>query len=234
MIRNYVGKPLGDVYLYINDGVFKDAEDAAKSPKYLGSIGGAGDLKFKDQNGDGTITTDDMVYYGNNMPKFNAGWTNQFNYKNFDLNLVFDAQYGGLVYWGFGYASGLNRHMENAFGIYSRNRWRSPTEVGDGISQKAGSSNVFLALISQTRYIFKSDYLKLRNVSFGYNLPKSFCKKVGLDGVRFSVNAQNLFSLDEYPGYSIEAGGMGGATGGSDGGNYPAVRTVTFGVNVNF
>jgi hypothetical protein len=168
------------------------------------------------------------------MPKFNAGWTNQFSYKNFDLNLVFDAQYGGLIYWGFGYASGLNRHMENAFSIYSRNRWRSPSEIGDGISQKAGSSNVMLALISQTRYIFKSDYLKLRNVSLGYNLPKNFCKKIGLEGVRFSVNAQNLFSLDEYPGYSIEAGGMGGSSGGSDGGNYPAVRTVTFGVNVNF
>ena len=234
MIRNYVGRPLGDVYLYVNDGVFKDAEDAARSPKYLGSIGGAGDLKFKDTDGNGSVTTDDMVYYGNNMPKFNAGWTNQFSYKNWDLSIVLDAQYGGLVYWGFGYASGLNRHMENAFSIYARNRWRSPSETGDGISQKAGSPNVFLALISQTRYIFKSDYLKLRNVSLGYNLPRNVCKKIGLEGVRLSMNAQNLFSLDEYPGYSIEAGGMGGATGGSDGGNYPAVRTCTFGVNINF
>ena len=234
MVRNYVGRPLGDMYLYVNDGVFVDAADAAASPKFLGSIGGAGDLKFKDQNGDGSVTTDDMVYYGNNMPKFNAGWTNQFVYKNFDLNLVFDVQYGGLIYWGFGYASGLNRHMENAFGVYSRNRWRSPSQIGDGISQKAGSPNVFLALISQTRYLFKSDYLKLRNVSLGYNLPRTWCRKVGIDGIRLSLNAQNLFSIDEYPGYSIEASGMGGATGGSDGGNYPAVRTFTFGVNVNF
>lgn len=232
MVRNYVGRPLGDMYLYINDGVFVDAND--NSPKYNGSMGGPGDLKFKDQNGDGRVTTDDMVYCGNNMPKFNAGWTNQFSYKNWDLNLVFDAQYGGLIYWGFGYASGLNRHMENAFSIYSRNRWRSPSEIGDGISQKAGSSNVMLALISQTRYLFKSDYLKLRNVSLGYNLPKQWCRAIGIDGIRLSLNAQNLFSLDEYPGYSIEASGMGGATGGSDGGNYPAVRTYTFGVNVNF
>lgn len=234
MVRNYVGRPLGDMYLYINDGVFKDADDAKNSPKLMG-MGGAGDLKFKDVDGDGAITAEkDMVYAGNNMPKFNAGWVNTFRYKDFDLSFVLDAQYGGLVYWGFGYASGLNRHMENAFAIYSRNRWRSPQEVGDGISQKAGSSNVMLALMSQTRYLFKSDYLKLRNVAFGYNLPKSICQKVGLQGVRFSVNAQNLFSIDQYPGYSVEAGGMGGASGGSDGGNYPSVRTITFGVNLNF
>ncbi|MCR4860181.1 MAG: TonB-dependent receptor [Bacteroidales bacterium] len=234
MVRNYVGRPLGDMYLYINDGVFVTQDDVAKYPKLFGSIGGLGDLKFKDQDGNGMINTDDMVYCGNNMPKFNAGWTNQFSYKNWDLNVVLDAQYGGLIYWGFGYASGLNRHMENAFSVYARNRWRSPSEPGDGISQKAGSSNVFLALVSQTRYLFKSDYLKLRNVSLGYNIPRQWCRSIGIDGIRLSLNAQNLFSLDEYPGYSIEASGMGGATGGSDGGNYPAVRTFTFGVNVNF
>lgn len=233
LIRNYVGRPLGDVYAYINDGVFVDQNDVNNSAKYFG-MGTPGDLKFKDVNDDNQITVDDMVYVGNNMPKFNAGLINQFQYKNWDLSFVIDAQYGGLMYWGFGYAAGLNRHMENAFAVFSRNRWRSPSEIGDGISQKAGSPNVMLSLLSQTRYLFKSDYLKLRNISIGYNIPASLCKRVGLRGIRLSANAQNLFSLDEYPGYSIEGGGMGGASGGQDGGSYPAVRTVTFGVNINF
>lgn len=238
MLRNYVGRPLGDMYLYINDGVFIDGvfiddADVAASPKFFG-MGTPGDLKFKDANDDKSITVDDMVYAGNNMPKFNAGWSNQFSYKNWDLSLVFDAQHGGLMYWGFGYAAGLNRHMENAFSVFARNRWRSPSEPGDGISQKAGSSNVMLSLLSQTRYLFKSDYLKLRNISIGYNLPKQFSKMMGLNGIRLSANAQNLFSIDEYPGYSIEGGGMGGSTGGTDRGNYPAVRTITFGLNVDF
>jgi len=233
MVRNYVGRPLGDIYCYINDGVFVTDEEAAKTPKLYG-MGKAGDLKFKDANNDGVINTDDMVYAGNNMPKFNAGWSNQISWRNWDLSCVFDFQYGGLIYWGFGYASGLNRHMENAFSVYARNRWRSSSDPGDGISQKAGSSNVLLALMSQTRYLFKSDYIKLRNLAIGYNIPKSVCKKIGMQGLRLSANAQNLFSIDEYPGYSVEAGGMGGATGGSDGGNYPAVRTFTFGVNVEF
>ncbi len=233
MVRNYVGRPLGDMYLYVNDGVFIDADDVAKSAKFMG-MGSPGDLKYADTNNDGVVNTDDMVFCGNNMPKFNAGWMNTFTWRNWDLALNFDGQYGGLMYWGFGYAAGLNRHMENAFAIYSRNRWRSPSEPGDGISQRAGSSNVMLALFSQTRYLFKSDYLKLRNITLGYTLPKQVCKAVGLSAVRFSANAQNLFSLDEYPGYSIEAGGMGGATGGTDGGTYPAVRTITFGININF
>lgn len=233
MLRNYVGRPLGDLYLFINDGVFIDEEDAANSPKYNGQ-GAPGDLKFKDVDEDGNITIDDMVYAGNNMPKFNAGWINRFRYKDWDLSIVLDGQYGGLIYWGFGYASGLNRHMENSFGIYARNRWRSPEEPGDGISQGAGSKYVGLALRDQTRYLFKSDYLKIRNVSLGYNVPKSVCKKVGISGLKLMLNGQNLFSFDEYPGYSVESGGMGGSSGGSDGGNYPAVRTVTFGANLSF
>lgn len=233
MVRNYVGRPLGDMYLYINDGVFIDEEDVATSPKMSG-MGRPGDLKFKDVDNSGSIDIDDMVYVGNNMPKFNAGWINQFALGNWDLSLTLDGQYGGLVYWGFGYASGLNRHMENSFGIYARNRWRSPSEPGDGISQGAGSPNVRLALLNQTRYLFKSDYLKLRNISIGYNVPSALCRKVGIRGLKLSINAQNLVSFDEYPGYSVEAGGMGGAGGGSDSGNYPAVRTVTFGANLNF
>jgi TonB-linked SusC/RagA family outer membrane protein len=232
MIRNYVGRPLGDMYLYVNIGTFNSAEEVANDAKLYSQ--GLGDLKFQDTFVDGTINSKDMVFKGNNMPKFNAGWTNQFKYKDFDISAVLDGQYGGLVYWGFGYASGLNRHMENAFGKYARNRWRSTTEIGDGISQKAGSSNVYGALVNQTRYLFKSDYLKIRNIALGYTLPNSISSKLGLSELRLSVNAQNLFSFDEYPGYSVEAAGMGGATGGSDGGNYPTVRTLTFGVNVNF
>lgn len=232
MIRNYVGRPLGDMYLYVNDGVFIDEEDVANSPKYNG-IGTPGDLKFKDTNDDGVVDLDDMVYIGNNMPKFNAGWVNTFRYKNWDLSITLDGQYGGLIYWGFGYGAGLNRHMENSFAIYARDRWRSPEQPGDGIAQRAGG-NVTLALLSQTRYLFKSDYLKIRNVTLGYTIPSHICKKIGLQGLRVNFSGQNLFSFDEYPGYSVEAGGMGGTSGGSDGGNYPAVRTLTLGLNLTF
>lgn len=232
MLRNYVGRPLGDIYLYVNDGVFIDEEDVANSPKY-NNWGTPGDLKFKDVDGSGDITVDDMVYVGNNMPKFNAGWINTFRYRNWELSLVLDGQYGGLIYWGFGYSAGLNRHMENSFAIYARDRWRSPEQPGDGISQRA-AGNVQLALMNQTRYLFKSDYLKIRNLSVAYNVPSAICDKIGLDGLKLSLSGQNLFSFDEYPGYSVEAGGMGGATGGSDSGNYPAVRTVTLGLNLLF
>ncbi|MCG6191109.1 TonB-dependent receptor [Maribellus maritimus] len=232
MLRNYVGRPLGDIYTYVNIGTFNSAEEVANDAKlYTQSIG---DLKFLDVNEDGTINSNDMVYQGNNMPKFNAGLTSQFSYKNFDFSFVLDGQYGGLIYWGFGYGAGLNRHMENAFSIYAKNRWRSETETGDGISQKAGSSNVYGALVSQQRYLFSSDYLKIRNLAFGYTIPKELANKIGLKNLRLNVNAQNLFSFDEYPGYSVEAAGMGGSTGGSDGGNYPSVRTFTFGVNIDF
>ncbi|MDR0574410.1 MAG: TonB-dependent receptor [Tannerella sp.] len=242
MVRNYVGRALGDMYLYTIVGTFNTPEEVQTLPKY--NVQGLGDLRFKDVSGpegvpDGKVTTDDMEFKGNNMPEFNAGFTSRMSYKNFDFSFVLDGQYGGLIYWSAA-SYGLNRHMENAAAIYSRNRWRMDFNtgevitVGDGKSQVAGSGNVGTYLASSDRYLFNSNYLKIRNIALGYAIPQSFAKKIGVKGLRVNVNAQNLWSFDEYPGYSIEDGGMGGSTGGSGGGNYPIPRVITFGLNLSF
>lgn len=251
MVRNYVGRALGDLYLYRVAGTFNSEQDVKTLPRYNGTQGNIGDLRFEDVAGpvtdknptggpDGSITNLDMQFMGNNMPKFNAGLTSQMRYKGFDLSFVLDGQYGGLIYWGSGYASGLNRHMENSYAIYSRNRWRMDAATGqvittgDGKSQVAGSSNTGIYLANMDRYLFKSDYLKIRNIALGYTFPRTLCEKIGVKNLRLNVNAQNLWSFDEYPSYSVEGGGMGGATGGSDTFMYPTVRTVTVGLNVTF
>jgi TonB-linked SusC/RagA family outer membrane protein len=248
MVRNYVGRPLGDMYLYKIVGTFNSDEEVRTLPKYNNTQGNIGDLRFEDVSGpngvpDGRVDSNDMQYMGNNMPKFNAGFTSQMRYKNFDLSFVLDGQFGGLVYWG-GASSGLNRHMENSYAIYGRNRWRGEFDAdgklvrvittGDGKSQIAGSSNVQIYLANSDRYLFKSDYLKIRNVALGYNLPDALCERIGVKNLRVNVNAQNLWSFDEHPSYSVEGGGMGGATGGTDSHIYPTVRTVTVGLNVTF
>jgi hypothetical protein len=151
---------------------------------------------------------------------------------------VLDGQAGGLVYWQ-AYAYALNRHMENTIAYYSRDRWRGNRATGeiyspgDGKSAVAGG-NTTIARAAADRYVFKTDDLKIRNIALGYTLPRAFARKIGLKSCRVNVNAQNLWSFDEFPGYSIEAGGMGGSSGGTAAGQYPVPRTITFGANISF
>jgi TonB-linked SusC/RagA family outer membrane protein len=244
-VRNYVGRPLGDMYFYQTVGYFNTVDEVKTLPRLNGSAGDIGDLRFLDWNNtadegvpDGTVNSWDMKYMGNNMPKFNYGFTSRMSYKNFDLSFVLDGQAGGLVYWQ-AYAYALNRHMENTIAYYSRDRWRGNRDTeeiysqGDGKSAVAGG-NTTIALAAADRYVFKSNYLKIRNIALGYTVPRSFTNKIGLKSLRVNVNAQNLWSFDEFPGYSIETGGMGGSTGGTAAGQYPVPRTITFGANISF
>jgi TonB-linked SusC/RagA family outer membrane protein len=244
-VRNYVGRPLGDMYFYQTVGYFNTLNDVQTLPRLNGSAGDIGDLRFLDWNNtqntgtpDGIVNSWDMKNIGNNMPKSNYGFTSRMSYKNFDLSFVLDGQVGGLVYWQ-AYAYALNRHMENTVAYYSRDRWRGDRTTGEIYNQGDGKSavgggNTTIALAAADRYVFKSDYLKIRNIALGYTLPRSFANKIGLKSCRINVNAQNLWSFDEFPGYSIEAGGMGGSTGGTAAGQYPIPRTVTFGANISF
>jgi TonB-linked SusC/RagA family outer membrane protein len=246
-VRNYVGRSLGDMYFYQTVGYFNTLDEVKTLPRLNGSAGDVGDLRFLDWNNtadegvpDGIVNSWDMKYMGNNMPKFNYGFTSRMSYKNFDLSFVLDGQAGGLVYWQ-AYAYALNRHMENTIAYYSRDRWRGDRTTGEMYSQGDGKSavaggNTTIALAAADRYLFKSDYLKIRNIALGYTLPRFFANKIGLKSLRVNVNAQNLWSFDEFPGYSIEAGGMGGSssTGGTAAGQYPVPRTITFGANISF
>jgi TonB-linked SusC/RagA family outer membrane protein len=250
MVRNYVGRALGDMYLYKGVGIFKSENEVKTLPRYR-DTGDVGDIRFEDNSGpngtpDGVVNYYDMTYRGNNMPKFNYGFVSRMSYKNFDLSIVLDGQYGGLIYWSCA-AYALNRHMENVTAVYARDRahvsiikdadgkiiGKELISEGDGKSS-AATGNTTIALSNADRYLFKSDYLKIRNVGLGYTLPSSVTDKIGLRSLRVNVNAQNLWSFDEYPSYSVESGGMGGTSGGSGGGEYPVPRIITFGVNLSF
>ena len=86
------------------------------------------------------------------------------------------------------------------------------------------------------RYLYDADFLRIRNVSLGYTLPKKFCKIIGIENMRISANVQNLWTFDKYPGYSVEANyeGNSATNNGVDFGGYPISRTFTFGLNFNF
>ena len=182
------------------------------------------------------INNDDFQLVGNYQPDFTFGWTNYFAYKNIDLNFTIDGQVGGKVIFAAARAFTLNRYDDNVLAESGLGRWRSESDPGNGTSHKAGTNNLGSNIIASTRYLYSSDYLRLRNLGIGYNLPKQFTKMIGFEMLRFSLNAQNLYTFDKYPGYSVEANysGNSATNNGVDFGSYPLSRVVTFGVNIGF
>lgn len=234
VIRNYVGRPMGDMYMLKVIGTFNTAEDLATHA--TNGTQDIGDLMFEDYNQDGIIDVNDYQLVGNYQPDFTFGWNNTFSYKNFDLAVNIDGQVGGNVIYAAARAFSLNRYDDNVLKESGLGRWKSPTNPGNGTSHKAGTNNLGSNIGPSTRYLYDADFLRIRNIALGYTLPKRICKTIGIENLRISANVQNLWTFDRYPGYSVEANyeGNSATNNGVDFGGYPVARTFTFGLNFNF
>lgn len=234
VIRNYVGRPMGDMYMLKVIGTFNTEADLQKYAKKGAEA--LGDLIFEDVNGDKVIDTNDYQCVGNYQPDFTYGWTNKLGYKNFDLAVTIDGQVGGKVIYAAARAFTLNRYDDNVLAESGLNRWRSAEQPGNGFSHKAGTNNLGANISPSTRYLYNADFLRIRNIALGYTMPRKLCSKIGVESVRFSMNVQNLWTFDSYPGYSVEANykGNSATNNGVDFGGYPISRVITFGVNLNF
>ncbi len=234
VIRNYVGRPMGDMYMLKVIGTFNTEADLQKYAKKGAEA--LGDLIFEDVNGDKVIDTNDYQCVGNYQPDFTYGWTNKLGYKNFDLAVTIDGQVGGKVIYAAARAFTLNRYDDNVLAESGLNRWRSAEQPGNGFSHKAGTNNLGANISPSTRYLYNADFLRIRNIALGYTMPRKLCSKIGVESVRFSINVQNLWTFDSYPGYSVEANykGNSATNNGVDFGGYPISRVITFGVNLNF
>lgn len=234
VIRNYVGRPMGDMYMLKVIGTFNTEADLQKYAKKGAEA--LGDLIFEDVNGDKVIDTNDYQCVGNYQPDFTYGWTNKLGYKNFDLAVTIDGQVGGKVIYAAARAFTLNRYDDNVLAESGLNRWRSAEQPGNGFSHKAGTNNLGANISPSTRYLYNADFLRIRNMALGYTMPRKLCSKIGVESVRFSMNVQNLWTFDSYPGYSVEANykGNSATNNGVDFGGYPISRVITFGVNLNF
>lgn len=233
VIRNYVGRPMGDMYMYKVIGTFNTEEDLQKAKKGSQALG---DLMFEDYHKDGKIDANDMQYVGNYQPDFTFGWNNTLSYKNFDLSFTIDGQVGGKVIFAAARAFTLNRWDDNVLAESGLGRWKSPTDTGNGKSHKAGTNNLGSNIDASTRYLYDASFLRIRNLAIGYTLPEQLCRKIGMAGIRVSANFQNLFTFDNYPGYTVESNYSGNSStnNGVDFGSYPSARVMTLGVNINF
>ncbi|MFC6192233.1 TonB-dependent receptor [Dyadobacter subterraneus] len=225
-----IGSPIGSFFGYKQLGVFKDQADLDSYPHDPTSK--PGDVKYEDVNGDKKIDANDRTIIGNNQPDFIYGVTNTFSYKGFDLNIAIQGTQGGEI---------LNlsrRFFENLEGNANQlttvlNRWRSPADPGDGVTPRANARTTGNNSAVSSRWVEDGSYLRIQNISLGYQLPASLISKAKLQQVRIYASAQNLFTFTKYLNYNPEVSNYEGPlTGGVDYGVYPLAKTFTIGINI--
>ncbi|MFT4031499.1 MAG: TonB-dependent receptor [Siphonobacter sp.] len=229
-----VGDPLGDMHGFVVQGIFKNTDDLTKYAQYT-TGNSVGDWIIKDQNGDGVINESDRVKLGKGVPDFIYGMTHTLQYKNFDLTVILQGVQGANV------LNGNLRHLFaninfNTTPYYFRNMYdpADPDRDVDFPSALAGGITPGNQLTN--KMVFNASFLRVRNITFGYNLPSPMLKAIGLQSARLYLSGQNLFTFTSYNWYNPETNAyVDSATRpGVDQGTYPAARTYTLGINIGF
>jgi len=234
--RTIVGKPIGQYFGYVFDGVFMNQAEANAGPKYYGTspvtLSQAGTVRYKDLNGDGKITwPDDMTIIGNPNPDFIFGFTNSFAYKNFDLNIVLSGTYGNDLY------NGMEESTYNLDGVFNGppellQRWRSEANPGNGLVPRtlAGTTGAYRA--NSSRWVHDASHITINNIALGYTF-RNFTKMPYVKSLRLYTTVQNAYIFTSYPGNpEVSINGLTSVAQGQDLGAYPIPRTFTFGINL--
>lgn len=227
-----VGFPFGYFYGYKSDGVFQNQKqiDEYEGALLLGKNAQPGDMIWRDVNGDGVIDANDRTMIGNPHPDFTLGMSFTFGWKGFDLGIT---TYGAFGHQIFKCYRDYNTSPYNNFTTDIFERWH-----GEGTSNKfprLSMNHSNLTMISDL-YIEDADYLKIKNITLGYNFKKLY-KSMPLQQLRLFVTAQNLYTFTKYSGMDPEIGyspSTDSWASGIDLGFYPSARTFMFGVDIKF
>lgn len=232
--KTEVGKPLGQFYGFVVEGIYRDQADLDNSPKHTSSI--IGSAKYKDVDGNGIIeAVKDFAVIGNPQPDFTYGFSNNFSYKDFDLNILLVGSQGGQL------MKTANEFLTNIDGVFNvdrkvLNRWRSPENPGDGVTPTTNGGRTLYREVNSA-WIEDADYLKIQNITLGYNFNQKFITESKfVKNLRVYASVQNLVTFTNYSGANPEAttANSGVLTPGRDFISYPLPRIMTFGVNMTF
>ncbi|MEO7989712.1 MAG: TonB-dependent receptor [Chryseolinea sp.] len=238
-----VGKPLGSFIVYKTDGLIQPGEEGASAltPQ---AFKGVGAQKYKDISGpngvpDGVISqTYDRVVISN-QPGVNAGFTNTFSYKGFDLAIFFQTTIGAKLYNQNRAQLELNNGAGNgnaaAADAYRVPGTRGVDDPGNTDTDvKAAYQDPAITL--SDRFIEDASYIRLKNISFGYSIPQSILSRVHVKSLRLYVSAQNYWTHTKYTGFDPETSLNGQAliNRGVDYGVYPNNKSVQGGIQLTF
>jgi TonB-dependent starch-binding outer membrane protein SusC len=242
--RNKILKLDGDQTLipgndgrYLNSLIVGESIGIFYGPKFAGADPANGDaLYFKD---DGKTTTNDYneagnFVVGNPNPKFIAGFANTFSYKGIDLSVLFQGVFGNQVMNG---AGGFMSASFDWFDNQTRDqldRWQKPGDITNVPQLRLGYGN---GISASSRYITDADYIRLKNITLGYNFPASLVKRAKLSSIRFYLTAVNLLTFTKYEGWDPEVNTdyrAGNRNQGADFYAAPQIKNYSVGLNIGF
>ncbi|QNF32823.1 TonB-dependent receptor [Adhaeribacter swui] len=243
--RTQVGRSLGEWYLLQTDGLFQTQEEVNN---YVNSAGvriqpnaKPGDVRYIDQNGDGTINSDDRTFRGSPWPKLQTGAQFNASYKQFSLNLQLVGVFGYKIY------NDVRRSLDS----YQQTNFRS--DINPWSPTNTDTSDPRIALNTEQgiidnnrgesdRWLENGSYVRMRNVELGYNVPPTFLSRAGIQNARVFISGQNLFTITKYSGLDPDVVGNPDPNNaqvrilqrGVDLGNWPASRVFSLGVQCDF
>lgn len=223
------GQPVGSFYVLKTLGVFQNGSEIENYKNTQGQTiqpnAAPGDFKYQDTNDDGKIDDQDRVFAGSYQPVAYFGLNASMSYKGFDLNIDAFGNAGNQVYNGKkAFRQGV---LDNVESQMAYTRWTSANKSQTEPAANGGN------LLASTYFIESGTFVRLNNVTLGYNLPQSLVKRAKLGNVRVFVTAQNIFTYKEYTGFTSELPGDP-TKSGIELNAYPTNKTIAGGVSVGF
>lgn len=233
------GQPYGQMVGYGYQGVWKVSE--SREAAAFGQL--PGDPRYEDVNGDGIINSKDEKIIGNSMPKFVFGWSNKVTYTNFDLIVLIQGTQGNDIFnitrIALESPGGTSANLLNRWSLDNQNssipaiidqRTRDNAALTSKIRIPGSAAN------RNSRWVEDGSYVRLKNITVGYNLPITVAKRMHLSNLRVYASATNLLTITKYTGFDPEVSSYTGndAQLGSDFNTYPQSRIFNIGVNISF
>jgi TonB-dependent starch-binding outer membrane protein SusC len=202
---------------------------------YQSTLTRPGDIMFEDLNGDGRITADDQTILGTANPDFYGGITNNISAYGFDLSFFFQFSVGNFV---FNNTRAFSEGMNSIFGQANTisNRWTPDNQTTDVRYPRAVFQDPNNNRRVSDRFVEDASYLRLKNLSLGYNIPSNVMSKIGMTKGRIYVSGQNLLTFTNYSGFDPEISTFGetNTAPGTDFLTFPQARTMIVGLNLGF
>ena len=240
-----IGRSLNGIWLYEDDGFYDEQDDIPYTYDQSGfrkllrggsdsqKIYAPGMRRILDINNDGMIDNSDLVYKGSALPLAYGGWVNEVKWKGFDVNILFAYSLGRKIYKTYNHTSlGGNGSSPLYENLNLASFWEKPGDRADYPIPTSYYSDLQQFSGAYASNLEKVNYIKLKQLTIGYDVPKEWLKRIRLSGVRLFFTGENLFTWTNYSGSDPEVVSI--YNGQDDFSSYPIARKLSVGLTVNF
>ncbi len=222
--RTETGRPIGAFFGYQVEGVFQTQDEITSANSLAGQR--PGDLRFKDANNDGQINADDRTFIGSYIPDYLGGLNFTVGYKNVELSVDLQGQFGNEIYNG---KRAVRPNLQN-FEANIIDRWTGPNTSTTEPRLTAGGNNY----LPSSYFIEDGSFVRLRSVSLTYKPGNVLLEKLRLQNASVFLRGTNVLTLTDFSGYSPEIASQNALSSGIDLGTYPVTAVYSLGLNLGF